>query len=508
MNPFDPYSNPMPRLRGRDDDVEEILSLLSGVKHVSVVAPKLFGKRALLREVAKRATDSGNFSAVVVWDMKAAPTKAETFFVDLARQIWEQWRDAGKYFANGIEDVTGESLIRKCNDWRIDNHRVLLVWKSFDEVLRDTELPDNFLGQLNSLCASEGIRVLTSTRREMPEIVVNQADIGSKLWGKFDIHHLRNLTAEDISNVKAEWEQHERTLGSGAEAAIEQQTGHVPSLVFALLGQLWKTTSNRVALTKADVISAAEETDTRVLKDIWKELSDDTQRLMRRIARSNDGVAAEGISDAQFEPLTKRFGVARKTNGRFHSNSKLFADFAARQDGNEGQLAILFGHSETYTSNIASVLRRRFAQVKMPINTELRVLVSTVLTNLAECSTVSLVSVRQVFSGAASILFNRQFKDGLIPDAWVDEWKFTKWVPECAKNKRVPRTRGHMIQLLRKLHETLKLNPQQAGPLFDLLYEAGNLAQHDDEHEPVSGPFAIAVATTAVELLVLLDQTK
>jgi len=508
-NPFDPYINTMPALRGRNSNLDEILSMLAGTNHVSVVAPKFYGKRALLRQAAERARAGGDFASVIEWDMKATPTSAETFFKDMAQQVWDQWPMAGDYFSKAPAEMTGENFIAACEDWDLDGHRILIVWASFDDVLRNPELPENFLGQLVNLCGSSGIRVLASTRHEMPELVVNQADIGSKLWGRFVVHLLRTLGQTELSAIGAEWESNGRSFAPGAETALSEITGNAPPLVFALLGKLWNTSLPGVAATKADVQSAAEDLDTRILKEIWKELSADSQRLMQKVARTKDGMPTEGIPDRIFEPLSKRHGLLRKATGRFMSTSKLFAEFASRQEGGSGQIAILFGTTDGYAPNMAEVLRQRLGQVRLSMSQELRRSVETMLDNMEDCSAVALDTVRRAFLGSATLLMKRQFPTDRIPQEMITRWKTSlKWVPECAKDGRVPRLRGHMIQLLRKLHENLELKPQQALPLFELLYEAGNLAQHDDEHEPVSGPFAVAVATAAVELLVLLDQTK
>lgn len=508
MNPFDPYSNPHSPLFGRQDDVEEILSLVNGVNHVSVVAPKLYGKRALLREVAERAKADGGFDAVVTWDMKTSLAKADSFFPDLAQLIWDQWAGAKDYFTNGVSDITGESLIRKSKDWQCMGSRLLLIWMSLDEVLRSPELPDNFLDQLRNLCAGQGVRIIASTRHEMPELVVNQTDIGSTLWGQFRVHPLGTFSRDDWASLKGECEKQWLTFGPGAEEAIFDHTGYSPPILFSLLSLLAGRKAESKLIGKSDISRAAENLDTRVLKETWKELSADSQGLIQKVARSKDGFPADGIPDRIFEPLTKRHGLLKKSSGRFLSTSSLFADFASRQESSNGHLAILFGTAETYSSNMAEVLRQRLAQVKIPMSLELRKSVETMLDNMEDCSAVALDTVRRVFQGAATLLMKRKFPNDRIPPEMVNEWKTAGFFPECGRDGKVPRTRGHMVQLLRKLHETLKLQPQQSWPLFDLLYQAGNLAQHDDEHDPVLGPFAISVANAAVELLVLLDQTK
>lgn len=508
MNPFDPYSNPHSELFGREDDVEEILSLVNGVNHVSVVAPKLYGKRALLREVARRAKEGGEFDAVVTWDMKASLAKAETFFPDLAQLIWDQWADAKQHFTHGVTDMTGEALIRKSKDWQCMGSRLLLVWMSFDEVLRSPELPDNFLDQLRNLCAGQGVRIVASTRYEMSELVVNQSDIGSTLWGQFRVHPLGTFSRDDWASLKGECEKQGVSFDPGAEDAIIEHAGYSPPILLALCSLLAGRKAEARFISKTDVSRAAENLDTRVLKETWKELSTDSQELMQKVARSKDGIPANGIPDRVFEPLTKRYGLLRKSSGRFLSSSCLFAEFAARQESSSGHLAVLFGTADNYSSNMAEVLRLRLGQVKIPMSLELRKSVETMLDNMEECSSVALDTVRRVFQGAATLLMKRKFPSDRIPPQMIDEWKNGGFFPECGRDGKVPRTRGHLLQLLRKLHETLKLQPQQSWPLFDLLYQAGNLAQHDDEHDPVSRPFAITVASAAVELLVLLDQTN
>jgi hypothetical protein len=89
MNPYQLIDRPDAPLFGHAQPLKLILERLNEL-HVCAIAPRLFGKTRLLRQVARLALESG-FSQCLIWDLKRhTPQTDEEFDQGLAREMERQ----------------------------------------------------------------------------------------------------------------------------------------------------------------------------------------------------------------------------------------------------------------------------------------------------------------------------------------------------------------------------------------------------------------------------------
>jgi hypothetical protein len=121
--------------------------------HVCVIAPRLFGKTRLLRQVAREAPAHG-FSQCLVWDLKRHPPGTDDEFHGLlCREMERQLKVPGQDLAEWFRDMgTGfESIKGTFQELDTAGEKVLVVLDGVEGVLQAGSVTRNVWDNLRDL---------------------------------------------------------------------------------------------------------------------------------------------------------------------------------------------------------------------------------------------------------------------------------------------------------------------------------------------------------------------
>lgn len=499
--------------QGRNQEIDQIRRRWLQ-QHISVVAPKYYGKTVLLEHLQKMAAGEVGFSGVVFWNVRKDPPKDDAaFWRKLYYCLKNQASASHEYLPKSDTSADAESMLDVFRFLESDKKRLLLLWDGVDELLLKGGLSENLWNQLTALADLKSVTLILSSRRRLMDLLPTEEAKGSDFWRRFALVVPLGCFHE------ADWQALSSPLASAgiqldpsAQKELVNWSGGVPLLTVALLEAIENEHSGQCLLTKTHIDTAAEKIDPRAIEMVWRDLSSELQNEFAEICRKD---VAGGMPRGEVDPIRlaelESRGLVFESGNKLRPAVRLLARHAVLVTNPLPNLRGLFGTSEKFTSNTQGLLELRLAQVAA-IDPDLKYHLLQILKSLDHPST-AMEMMRGVFDRTATLVLKRDFPDGKLPRDWVDEWereeKLDREDPEKRNREifecRVPTARANRRWLLRLLVNSNAQNRTilraSTFRLMEFVYETGTYGHHAcDVGEEIPLSFAMSACFAAVEL--------
>jgi|ERR1043166_1357449 hypothetical protein len=500
-------------LLGRQKEIDSIRRRWLN-QHISIVAPRDYGKTVLLEHTARLASEEPGFAGVGFWDVRKNPVKDDAaFWRKLYHCLKNQIPASSEHLPKDENAADAESMLDAFGFLAEEQKRLLLLWDGVDELLLKGGLSDNLWNQLTALADLKSVTLILSSRRRLMDLLPTEEAKGSDFWRRFAlVIHLGCFQEQDWPSLIAPLNSKGGELDSSAQKELVNWSGGIPLLTAALLGALAAEVTTKCSLTKANVDAVVETLDPRSVDMAWRDLGSELQNEFADICRKDatGGIPRSELSTTLMAELLGR-GLVTESGNKCRSAVRLLARHAVQVTNPMPKLKGLFGTSDNFIANTQGMLELRLAQVGS-LDADLKYHVSQILKSLDHPDT-AMELMRGVFDRTATLVLNRDFPDGKIPSAWVDEWvqqdKLDRNDPEQRNREllesRVPKTRASRRWLLKLL-----VNSEAGGRtrlrsstlrLMEFVYDTGNYGHHAcDVGEEIPISFALSASFSAVEL--------
>lgn len=512
-NPYQLTDRPDAPLLGHGQALKLVLQRLDKL-HVCVIAPRLFGKTRLLRQVAREAPANG-FSQCLVWDLKRRPPGTDDeFHASLCREMERQLKVPGEDLVEYFKGLGTqfESIKGVFQELEKAGEKVLVVLDGVEGVLQAGSVTRNVWDNLRDLADLSTARFVTGSRLPLRQLCPSDSKT-SPFWNIFHEKPVRfgAFREDDWPVVLEPFAARQVILDASACKELVNWTGGIPVLVMAVCGHLFESCRDGEPLAKVEVDNAAE----RVIGEyrdhiemLWHDLPTETRLDLVDLASRHETSRAD-LSPERIETLMHR-GLAVEAGGnRLRGNCRILERYAAQHGQSLPEVKKLFTAPEDYHRNLAEVFQLRLAAVRdFDANAEQHV--RELLKAMAKPETAK-VLIRNVADACLELLVEFEFPDGTIDPQWISAWKSTGKVGNSEGDRqilagRVPTYRGPRMKLLSLLHDEEAAGSAKSRRstfiLLQFVYNAANFGQHAKEiGEAVPRSFITAVAIGAVELL-------
>lgn len=500
-------------LRGRQKEIEQIRRLWLK-HHISIVAPKYYGKTVLMEHLERVALQEKGFSGVGLWDVRKKPANDDAaFWRKLYRCLKNQIPASHDYLPKDENTAVAETILDTFKFLECDRKRLLLLWDGVDELLLKGSLSDNLWNQLTALADLKSVTLILSSRRRLMDLLPTEEAKGSDFWRRFAlVISLGCFQEPDWQSLIAPLSSMGIELDPSARDGLSEWSGGVPLLAAGLCHVIQSEAQGKCTLTKANVDGAADKIDPRCVEMVWRDLGLELQNEFAEIARKDaeGGIRRGELDAARLAELQSR-GLVAETDHKFRAATRLLARHSVRVTNPMPNLRGLFGANDKFISNAPVMLEFRLAQVPL-LDADLKYHLSQILKSLDHPST-AMEMMRGVFDRTATLVLKRDFPDDKLPSGWVAEWEQrgkldrndpaerNREILEC----RVPKARANRRWLLKLL-----INSEPGGRtklrsstfrLMEFVYEAGTYGHHAcDVGESIPVSFAMTACFAAVEL--------
>jgi hypothetical protein len=500
-------------LLGRQKEVDSLRRRWLN-QHISIVAPRDYGKTVLLEHMAQLASGEPGFAGVGFWDVRKNPPKDDpAFWRKLYHCLKNQIPASEEHLPKDEKEANAESMLDTFGFLEEEKKRVLLLWDGVDELLLKGGLSDNLWNQLTALADLKSVTLILSSRRRLMDLLPTEEAKGSDFWRRFAlVIHLGCFQQQDWPSLIAPLAAKGADLDSGAKKELVNWSGGMPLLTVALLGALAGEVTGKCILTKANVDEVAEKLDARSIDAAWRDLGSELQNEFADVCKKDatGGTPRSELDATLLAELLNR-GLVAESGNKYRSAVRLLARHADRVSNPMPKLKGLFGTNDSFLANTQGMLELRLAQVAQ-LDTELKYHVLQILKSLDHPST-AMELMRGVFDRTATLVLNRDFPDGKLPREWVDEWerdeKLDRADPEQRNREilecRVPKPRANRRWLLKLLvnsnAENRTILRASTFRLMEFVYETGTYGHHAcDVGEDIPPSFSISACFAAVEL--------
>jgi hypothetical protein len=513
MNPYQLIDRPDAPLLGHAQPLKLILERLNEL-HVCVIAPRLFGKTRLLRQVTRMAPENG-FSQCLTWDLKRhTPQTDEEFDQSLAhemeRQIQVADQDLPKWFremGTGFESI--KAIFQELNT---AGQKVLIALDGIEGVLQAGLVTKNAWDNLRDLAELSAVRFVTASRLPLRQLCPPDSKT-SPFWNIFHPTPVRfgAFQTADWTDVLQPFAARKVTFDESARKELSNWTGGIPVLTIAVCERLFEGSADGQAHSKADIDAAAEsvlQENREHIEMLWADLPTESQLDEVDLANNREKHKA-GLAQERVDLLLQR-GLAVEAGGnKLRSACRIMERYAQQRGQSLPDVEKLFSATEDYERNIPEVLQLRLSSVR-GFDSDAEHHVTELVKAMPNPETAKAL-IRNVLDACLSKIIDFEFEQGTINNEWVNRWKNAGKLAGSENDRdilaaRVPRTRGARMRLLRLIH-----GHDTAGTarcrystllLLETLFAAQNFGEHATERgEGVSRGFISVVALAAVECL-------
>lgn len=244
-NPYLLTSNEAPADLARTDRIGEVLEDLFE-QHISIIAPRHYGKTVFATALSRSARQSKRFSDVVFWDLRhCTPANDTDFFAAFAtvlrEQVASQGSDSKAHFTPEKQSYTG---IREFFEYLHDlRARILIVLDGMDHPLDCVGLTKNLWDNLAGFAKIGSVNLLTTSRKPLRQLCKNASGRSSDFWLRFDDPpvRLKAFSAGEINAFLKPLADARDGLEQGTEAEFFHWTGGFHAWRFAWRGGSTKT---------------------------------------------------------------------------------------------------------------------------------------------------------------------------------------------------------------------------------------------------------------------------
>lgn len=525
----EPYELPglhVPKLLGRSANLTGLVRDLSEKAtpdHISLVAPRYFGKSVLINALAERfAAPESHYKVVINWDLRHnTPEDDLGFQVALAKALDKRLLEVGNdSYHDYLQDTEGDpagTISDVVDSLAPDGTRILILLDDFDRLASQPQISKNLWDYLRSLAQKEHVRFVLSSRRRLRECIPNRDGRTSDFWNIFtNVVTLKPFSSTDLEEFLVPIVDTGIQVELGGKQEILYWTGGIPVLVARLCGEMLACSPAATNIDRPFVKSRAEliaddEWMLDTLTLLWDDCGKEVQGDLIDIA--GDPLVA-GRLPASRQPLLSDRGYIVRDGGAYKARCRFMQLFAAGHEVRSRDLRDLFKDPETELRSLKTLLQLRLSSVAGG-NPDTRSYIEHAIDGLARGQKTALTSIRSISEEALSIAWESECPGNVMPAAMQQQltkaWDAggAQMGPEVFQKLNDKNTRRKILRFAAGDQGRMKVTRKVSRPmmlLIDYLYNLGNYGQHmsdipDTLEKPVDVSFCAGACWSAIELL-------
>ncbi|MBK8762403.1 MAG: NACHT domain-containing protein [Sulfuritalea sp.] len=523
----DPYELPglhIPKLLGRSAVLAGLVRDLAEREtpdHISVVAPRYFGKSVLIQALAQRFTAPGSHYRVVInWDLRHnTPETDRAFQIALAKALDRCLLEIGNdSYHDYLQDTEGDpagTISDVVDSLAAEEMRILILLDDFDRLASQPQISKNLWDYLRSLAQKNHLRFVLSSRRRLRECIPSRDGRTSDFWNNFtNVVTLRPFSSSDLDEFLAPIREAGFSVDPSSKQAILDWTGGIPVLAARLCGDIFACPPARIdrplVESRVEQISGdAWMQDTLTL--LWDDCGKETQGDLLDIAE--DSLVVRGLPPIRQQLLSDRGYIAQEGGG-YKVQCRFMQKFAAGHEARGRDLRDLFKDPDTELRSLKTLLQLRLSAVTGG-DTDTRSYIEHAIDGLARGQRTALTSIRSIAEEALSVAWEVECPSNAMPAAMQQQ--LTKaWDvggggmgPEVLQKLNDKNTRRRILRVAAGDQGRIKVTQKVSRPmmlLIDYLYNLGNYGQHMTDipaaqETPADISFCACACWSAIELL-------
>lgn len=507
----------VPPMLGRAGIMQRMTGALTKAipDHLQVVGPRFSGKTVILQELATRLRQAGKpYSAVVLWDLgHQTPGTDELFMQRLARELSSALQgshaDYAQYLRNP-KDNPYQDIAEVLDLLKEDGSKVLAIMDGFDRPLSNGQLTRNLWDQLRELAHKPSLRLITSSRRTLRDLIRNPDAQTSDFWNIFDPTPVRVSCFDEGDLTALLAAMPDRPLSAGAQTELWNASNGFPVLVLSVLNAVCEV--GAAGTVSPEAMKAASDSAFLTVRDkldaLWIDCPSSCHDLMRRVL-DEGSVVRTGIAAADAETLIER-GFVHTAANKLQRPNRLLGRFLEEQPHEGNALVRLFGTTDAYQKNLKGVLERRIGQLN-GIDATLKRYLELGAELLPEHPSIFLSNIRGIVDQAFDLIWKAEISDKRIPSDWMVIWKYNgergveKWETTFPQGG----ARVHLIKLMTGTDShsapCAKYITKGTYVLVNTVNAFGDFGQHQ-EGAPIDPGTAYSALHVCVELAAALTR--
>lgn len=508
-----------PRMIGRKGIMRRLWSDLTKKtpSHLSIVGPRYSGKTVLVNGLAERMRQNDSpYGAVIIWDLgHQTPNSNDEFIKTLCKVIGEGLKGCGNEYGEHLLSVETDEYneIREVLDaLNSDGFMLLMLWDGFDRPLSTGKLTRNLWDQLRELASNPSLRLVTTTRQPLHELIRSVESVTSDFWNIFDMSLVRVGVFDEEDQNTIITKTPGLRLNRGAISELENWSAGYPPFYLMLLnclieksaaGEIDNNGVNDAAVKAMDGLIG-------ILQNLWNDCPETAKSLYRYLIEYAEIPASE-VSNFERTHLLEK-GFIRVAGNKISKGCRLLENHIKSLSGDSGSMVRLFGPWEEYRENIRSLLELRLSQLTS-LDATLRRFIQQSIEDIPDYPEVCLSNIRGVVDKALDLIWDSEVgPDRNIPADWFTYWKYNgEKGPEGYWNNKFPVKRGHQIRLLKLMTGTQNCSPKakvvskNTWALASAAQGFGDFGQHIDGIDIPIG-VAVSAVSVCIELAACLDR--
>lgn len=508
-------------LVGRKRILDQIWADLRGPRpKLSLVGPAYIGKSVILKALAKRAVESGEYGAVLYWDFTIAPESKTSFYREFCRRLGQAMKQSSKVsaFADYLDEPEYTALEDLFAEMKDEGHELLFIWDSFDRPLAEASLPAQLFGELREILNGQH-QLITATRAPLREIARDKEVQGSPFWNLFGDQVPIRVGGFDDEDINEAIQKSGLSFGTGGEKELRNWTGGHPVLLLSTLNELQGTSAD---VDNKTVVAAANrfcEQQTDRLKMLWHDttLSKSARDGFHYLVE-NEPVDEGQIGKEEREALIAR-GFASRDRTKLQCGCRMLLTHVQGVAPDAGTVSRLFGNEPSYHANVRDLLELRLSHFKV-VDASLFRLVKQAIGDIPEYAKHCLNNLTHVEDEALDLIWTHEFgPNRQIPQDIISYWTS----PPASQNRQianmmegdniaVPLDRPKQLGLLQVLtgstmHVDAKAKhvSKDAYVLLNAIHQFRNRSEHADG-QAINVGVAVSALLLCIELLGCLSR--
>ncbi|XAG70067.1 ATP-binding protein [bacterium 19CA06SA08-2] len=504
----------VPPMLGREALLQNMIRGLSKPipDHLQVVGPRFAGKTVILHELAARLQlENSPYSAVLVWDLGHQTPATDSVFMhrlasELASVLQVRHSDYAAHLKTSTDNVY-QDIAEVLEALREEGCKVLIIMDGFDKPLSNGQLTRNLWDQLRELALKSSLRLVTSSRRTLRDLIRQPDAQTSDFWNIFEPTPVRVgcFNESDLAAVLAKIP--ERKFETGAQTEIWNASNGFPVLMLGVLNAICEMAEQ--GPISAEQVRTASSNAFSALRDkidaLWLDCSPQSQDLLRRVLDERC-VSRTGMATEHVEILIER-GFLHSATNKLQRPSSLLREYLEDQPHEGNSTLRLFGTPDEYMKNFKAVLERRLGHL-CGIDPALRRYLERGADDLPAHPAVFLTNVRGIVNQAFELIWKVEVPAKRIPSEWISLWKRNGERLNEEWEITFPQG-GQRLRLLNLMTGTDKSMPcakfvsRRTYALMNAANTFGDFGQHQ-EGAPVDTGTAYSVLHLCVELASVL----
>ncbi|KJR98715.1 MAG: hypothetical protein VR65_19570 [Desulfobulbaceae bacterium BRH_c16a] len=517
--PFPILGASIPTMLGRAGIMQRLWNDLTKAtpSHLSIVGPRYSGKTVLMHGLVERLLQGDSpYGLVIVWDLgHQTPDSNDAFLKALCRTLGDGLKANGNEYGEHLlaaDDNEYGELREVLETLHGDGFKVLMLWDGFDKPLSTGKLTRNLWDQLRELASSPSLRLVTSTRRPLHELIRSEESVTSDFWNIFDMTPVRVGVFDENDRAAIMEKITDFTLKSGAKSELENWSTGYPPLYLALLNHIMESGATGEIDNQMvnDAAGIALDGVSSILHYLWNDCPETAKNLYRHLVEHNE-IAASDVGISERTQLVEK-GFIKVAGGRVSKGCRFLEQHIKSLGEDAGSMVRLFGPWEEYRGNIRGLLELRLNQLTS-LDASLRRYLQRSIEDIPEHPEVCLSSMRGIVDRALDLIWDAELGPArAIPATWFTEWQHNgERGAESYWDNQFPVKRGHQLRLLQLMTGTqnsaskARRVSKNTWALASSAHGFGDFGQHIDGIEIPVG-VAVSAVNVCLELAACLEK--